>query len=446
MRQAKALATVTLSVTPDRTEGVRNMPTGRAKHEPVNLTDFKVKALKPDTGEYIQGDLQVPGLGVRLRPSGAASYVVMKRLPGQTKPTRITLGRVGDLTLQDAREKAREAIAATRQGVRVNAEKRRERTIARQVEAETGYRPGSFGETAERYIRSECKMLARGADVEAVIRRHLLPPWGERQLDELRRRDLTALLDPIIESGRTQSAHKLREVAIRIVNWAIDRGDIELNFLATASRGRRRAGILRRTRRDRVLTDDEIRAIWQACYHVGWPFRDFVRLALMLGQRREEIAAMEWVELDLQRRLWVIPAERYKTRVEHAIPLPAPAIELICSMPRVCERFVFSTAPGTHFSGFSKSKARLDDLSRVSGWRIHDLRRTVRTNLAALRVDTNTAERVLGHVIGGVRGVYDRYAYLDEKREALDRWAARLGCIIDPPPENVIELRVSAAS
>ena len=125
----------------------------QARRAPVHLTDFKVRALKPDSGEYIQGDLQVPGLGVRVRPSGAMSYVVMKRLPGQTKPTRITLGRVGDLSLQDARDKAREAIAATRQGVRVNVEKRRERTIARRVEKETGYPPGTFGETAEDLAR-----------------------------------------------------------------------------------------------------------------------------------------------------------------------------------------------------------------------------------------------------------------------------------------------------
>jgi integrase len=421
------------------------MPQARSAR--VNLTDFKVKALRPDPkGEYIQGDTQVPGLGVRVRPSGGASYVVMKRLPGEAKPTRITLGRVDDLSLQDAREKARQAITATRQGVRLNAEKRRDRQLVRQVKAETGYRPGTFGETAERYIRSECKALARGAEVEAIIKRHLLPAWGEQALDTLRRRDLTAVLDPILAAGRTQCAHMLREIAIRIVNWAIDRGEIDINYLATASRGRRRAGILRRTRRDRVLTDDEIRASWQACDQVGWPFRDFVRLALMLGQRREEIAAMEWTELDLERRLWVIPGERYKTRVEHAVPLPASAVELISSMPRLCDRFVFSTEPGTHFSGFSKSKARLDKLSGVTGWRIHDLRRTMRTNLAGLRVDPDTAERVLGHVIGGVRGVYDRYAYLDEKRDALDRWAARLRSIVEPPPENVVELRAASGS
>jgi integrase len=413
----------------------------KARCAPVNLTDFKVKALRPDSaGEYIQGDTQVPGLGVRVRPSGGASYVVMKRLPGQAKLTRITLGRVGELTLQDAREKAREAISATRQGVRVNAEKRRERSLAREVEAETGYRPGTFGQTATTYIRSECAALARGAEVEAIIRRSLLPAWGEQQLEELRRRDLTALLDPIVANGRTQAAHKLREVAIRIVNFAVDRGDIEMNFLATASRGRRRAGILRRTRRDRVLSDDEIRAVWQACDQVGWPFRDFVRLALMLGQRREEIAAMEWAELDLARGLWVVPAARYKTKLEHAVPLPALAVALIRSLPVLCDRFVFSTSPGTHFSGFSKSKGRLDELSGVTGWRIHDLRRTVRTNLSALRVAPDTAERVLGHVIGGIRGVYDRYAYLDEKRDALERWAHRLKAIIDPPPANVVPL------
>jgi integrase len=101
---------------------------------------------------------------------------------------------------------------------------------------------------------------------------------------------------------------------------------------------------------------------------------------------------------------------------------------------------VFSTSPGTHFSGFSKSKGRLDELSGVTGWRIHDLRRTVRTNLSALRVAPDTAERVLGHVIGGIRGVYDRYAYLDEKRDALERWAHRLKAIIDPPPANVVPL------
>jgi integrase len=424
----------------------------KAKRGAVVLTDAKVRALRSDpAGEFVQGDLSVPGFGVRVRPTGNPVYIVTKRLPGDVKPTRVTIGRVTDISLADAREKARTASAAVRQGVDVNAEKRREaaaqkveRERVRRIEIETGYAPGTFGEAAERYIRAECAALARGAEIEANIRRHLMPAWGTLLLDELRRRDLTAVLDPVVNAGRTQAAHKLREVAIRLMNWGVDRGDIEFNFLATASRGRRRAGILRRTRRDRVLTDAEIRSVWTACDGAGQPFGNLIRLALLLGQRREEVAGMEWAELDLDRALWVIPAIRYKTRAEHAVPLPSYAVELLRGMPRVCERFVFSTEPGSHFSGFSKSKARLDEASGIRDWRIHDLRRTMRTGLAGLGVDADIAERVIGHVIRGVRGVYDRHAYLNEKRAALERWATHLTGLVNPAPGKVVQLRAGA--
>jgi integrase len=420
----------------------------KSKRSPVVLTDAKVRSLRPDpAGEYVQGDLSLPGFGVRVRPTGAPSYVLLKRMPGETRATRVTLGRVDTLTLAKARDLARDAAVAVKSGVDVNGEKRRdliarkvERDRSREVEEDTGYRPGTFGETAVRYFRQECAGLRRGVEVEAIVRRALLPLWGDRPLDGLRRRDLTAALDPIVAAGKVQAAHKLREVAIRVVNWAVDRGDIEINFLATASRGRKRAGILRRTRRDRVLTVDEIRTVWLACDDVGQPFGNLIRMTLLLGQRREEVAGMEWAELDLGAGLWTIPAERYKTQIEHVVPLPASAVELIRSVPRICPRFVFSTRPGTRFSGFSKSKARLDELSGVTGWRIHDLRRTVRTGLAGLRVDPDIAERVIGHVIGGVRGVYDRHAYADEKRDALDRWARHVAGLVDPQPGRVVRL------
>ncbi|HZK91012.1 MAG TPA: tyrosine-type recombinase/integrase [Stellaceae bacterium] len=421
----------------------------KAKREPVVLTDMKVRALRSDPGrEYVQGDLVVPGFGVRVRPAGRPVYIITKRLPGDAKPTRVTIGRISDISLADAREKARTASAAVRLGVDVNAEKRREvaaqkveRDRVRRIEVETGYAPGTFGETAERYIRAECGALARGAEIEATIRRSLLPAWGARSLDELRRRDLTTVLDPVVAAKKVQAAHKLREIAIRLINWAVDRGDLEVNYLATSSRGRRRAGILRRTRRDRVLTDGEVKALWTACDGAGEPFAGLIRMLLLLGQRREDVAGMEWPELDLDRGLWVIRAARYKTRVEHAVPLPAPAVALLREMPRVCDRFVFSTKPGTHFSGFSKAKARIDNESGLRAWTIHDLRRTMRTGLAGLGVAPDIAERVVGHVIGGVRGVYDRHAYLDEKRAALERWATHLAGLVDPQPGRVVRIQ-----
>jgi integrase len=439
----------------------------KSRRAPVNLTDLKIKSLKPDqSGEYVQGDAQVPGFGVRVRPHGTATYVVMKRRPGGGA-TRITLGRVpatyppapGEITLAAARERAREAVAAVRQGVDVIAQQhgerargKRRRERASEVRAATGFAADSFGELATRYIAQECARLARGAEVENIIRRSLLKAWGEQPLAELRRRDLTALLDPLVESGRSQAAHKLREVALRIVNWAIDRGELEINFLASPSRSRGSAGALQRSRRDRVLSESEIRAVWAACATVGTPFGDLVRLLLLVGQRREEVAGMLWRELDLDHRLWEIGAARYKTDIAHLVPLPAIAVELIRRLPKIDDVYVFSTAPGTRFSGFSKSMERLRQLSGVADWRLHDLRRTARTrmsrlkNAAGQRVGPDVAERVLGHVIGGVRGIYDRYAYLDEKREALDLWAARLDEIVSPPPDNIVPLRAGAAA
>ena len=408
----------------------------KPRRAPVNLTDLKVKSLKPEVREYLQGDTQVPGFGVRVRPHGKKTYVVMKRLPGRTVPPRITLGSVptgyppasGEITLAEARERASEVRAAT------------------------GFAAASFGELATRYIAQECARLARGAEVENIIRRSLLQAWGDRPLGELRRRDLTALLDPVIETGRSQAAHKLREIALRIVNWAIDRGEIEINFLASPSRSRGSAGALQRSRRDRILSDAEIRAVWAACAIVGNPFGDLVKLLLLLGQRRDEVAGMLWRELDLEHRLWEIGAARYKTDIAHLVPLPAIAVELIRRLPKTDDVYVFSTAPGTRFSGFSKSMNRLRQLSDIADWRLHDTRRTARTgmsrlkNAAGQKIGPDIAERVLGHVIGGVRGIYDRYEYLDEKREALDLWAARIDEIVSPPPDNIVPLRAGAAA
>src|SRR5438477_9067161 len=266
----------------------------RAKQEPTNLTALKVRALRPDpAGEYIQGDTQVPGFGVRVRASGSAAYVVMKRLPGDTKPTRVTLGRVGEITLQEARDKARGAAAAVRQGIDVNQQKRQalagrraEREAAIRVRAETGYAPDSFGELATRYIERECGRLVRGAEIERTIRRELLPQLGNRPFSELRRRDLNVVANAIVDSGRPAAAHKVREIGKRITSWAdneelIDRDPFE---------GGRNP--IRREERARALSSPEIAALWRAWETMGVPIGAFMRFALVTGQRRTEVATM----------------------------------------------------------------------------------------------------------------------------------------------------------
>jgi hypothetical protein len=286
----------------------------KAKRDPVNLTELKVKSLRPDpAGEYVQGDTQVPGFGVRVRPSGAATYIVSKRTPGETRPVRVTLGRIGDITLQAAREKARGAAAALREGVHVNREKREavaKRDEARETEklvrAATGFAPDTFGEIATRYIERECARLARGAEIESTIRRELLPTLGPRRFAELRRRELQDVVNAISDSGRPAAAHKVREIGKRIASWADDEELMDRNpFLG----GR---NPIRREERARALSADEIRALWDAWRTMGAPIGAFMMFALATGQRRGEIATLERGELDLEERLWSIPADKAK--------------------------------------------------------------------------------------------------------------------------------------
>jgi integrase len=422
----------------------------RAKREPTNLTDLKVRALRSDpAGEYIQGDTQVPGFGVRVRASGSVAYVVMKRLPGDTKPTRVTLGRVGEITLQEARDKARGAAAAIRQGIDVNQQKRQalagrraEREAAIRVRAETGYAPDSFGELATRYIERECGRLVRGAEIERTIRRELLPQLGNRPFCELRRRDLNAVANAIVDSGRPAAAHKVREIGKRITSWAdneelIDRDPFEGG-----------QNPVRREERARALSAPEIAALWWAWETMGAPMGAFMRFALVTGQRRTEIATMERSELDLEARQWSIPAEKAKNRRAHLVPLSRLAIEILEGVPALDDRFVFSTRPGTHISGFSKAKVRAAGLSGVMDWRLHDLRRTAATRLAELGVAHPVVSKLLNHSPRGVMGVtsiHNRYEYLGERRDAMERWAQRIGEIVNPPPANVVPLHAAAS-
>jgi integrase len=208
--------------------------------------------------------------------------------------------------------------------------------------------------------------------------------------------------------------------------------------------------------RQRVLTDSEIALIWQATrgeirkgVESTYPGGPFVRLLLLTAVRRSEAARMTWSEVD--GALWVIPAHRTKTGVPHEVPLPSMAVDLLKSLPRFAGDFVFSTTGGrTPIKAFHTFKDTIDARAAklappgLVGWRFHDLRRTARTNLAALGVAPFIAELILGHQQKGVHAVYDVYTYQSEKREALERWANRLRDIITPAPANVRQLRVAA--
>ena len=197
--------------------------------------------------------------------------------------------------------------------------------------------------------------------------------------------------------------------------------------------------------RQRVLSDAEIGLLWRATTD-SYPAGALIRFLLLTAVRRSEAAGMTWGEVNLDDALWIVPAHCTKSGVPHEVPLSGMAVDLLRSLPRFAAGdFVFSNSGGRRSAqAFSQYKAVIS--ARAPGlvnWRFHDLRRTARTNLASLGVSPFIAELILGHQQRGVHAIYDVHRYQAEKREALERWASRLRTIIEPPPANVRQLRVT---
>ena len=173
--------------------------------------------------------------------------------------------------------------------------------------------------------------------------------------------------------------------------------------------------------RQRTLSDAELRALWQASETIGYPFGPLYRLLLLTGARKSEVAGAQWSEFDLDKRVWSVPPERFKSNATHMVPLSDQAMAVLLSVPHFTKGdYLFSTTLGERpVGGFSKAKARLDKLMNAPPWVIHDIRRTVRTRLASLRIPDMVAEMVIGHGRKGIQRVYDQHSYEDEMREAL---------------------------
>jgi integrase len=232
-------------------------------------------------------------------------------------------------------------------------------------------------------------------------------------------------------------------------NWQAARDD---DFLSPIVRGMARTKPKERARK-RVLADDEIRDIWRALESAEVPtcYPAFVKSLLLTATRRNEASDMNAIEIEGD--VWTIPGERYKNKLDHAVPLTKQAKALIGAKPEGFDGnswFVFSTTGGKRpFSGFSKAKKDLDaaiaKIRKTEGrekmprWTLHDLRRTARSLMSRAKVPADHAERVLGHVIGGVRETYDRYEYLDERRDALEKLAGSVEVILKPAADNVIQ-------
>jgi integrase len=409
----------------------------------VALTDRSLQALRPaqEGQRAIVWDALLPGMAVRVSVKGKRSFYAVKRRAGHTQPSWVLLGAYPVVTLAEARAKARETLGALMEGLHPASLAEAKRRAAE--EAERQFKANTFAAVAEDFIRRHAMTKRSGRMVAGIIRRELIPAWGERQITEITRRDVIALVEAILDRGgdrplagtrrRTGGPYAARHALSatrKLFNWAIGR-----DLLTVSPCDRIKAAELHGPpeARDRVLMDDEIRRVWAAAEATPYPYGPLVRLLMLTGQRRDEIAGARWGEVDLDRVILTIGAGRMKAGVGHAVPLTPAAVEILRALPRwATGDYVFAGRTGAKpFSGFSKAKARLDRaIGDIKSYSLHDLRRTVRTRLAELGVTPFVGELVIGHAQKGVHGIYDLHTYGVEKREALLRWEERLFAIV----------------
>lgn len=384
----------------------------------AKLTIRKIESLKPgDTAkEYADG--HIPGLYFELRPSGKASWVLRYRHGGKTR--KLLIGPYPGIGLAKARDlasKRRGEIADERDPA---AEKRNAKVIAR---IPTDHL--LVERVVEQFVERYCKTTLRTwAETERLLNKEIVGRWKGRCLADIGATDVITVLDDIVDRGAPIAANRTLAAFRRMCRWAVGR-----NLIAVSPCAGIEAPSPERSR-DRVLTDGELKAVWLASEGLGWPFQPIIRLLLLTGQRRDEIASMRWSEIDFSTETWTIPKERCKNDQAHIVPFSPQSVAIIKGLPRIVGEsdFVFTSNGTTPVSGFSKAKARLDALmpAGTPTWVFHDLRRSFASGCAKLGIGIHVVEKCLNHTsgsFGGIVKVYQKHDFADEKRVAMMTWA-----------------------
>ncbi|HLN07999.1 MAG TPA: site-specific integrase, partial [Xanthobacteraceae bacterium] len=419
------------------------------------LTDRMLSALRPRADRkplYIMDEL-IGGFGVRVTGTPACrvvAFVLEARYPGGNGyPSRPTISRYPEMSLNEGRDKARDWLMALRRGADPRDLEKRAR------HAELRRQENSFASVAESFIRRHHASKTRtAAIIERDLRREFIERWGDRLIGDITSRDVVAVIDEVAERAPAQARNLLGHVR-SLFAFAVGRGALA----RSPCDGLRPAAIVgTKVPRQHVLEDHELRALWHASSAVGYPYGTLYQLLMLAPVRRGEAAGAKWGEFDLKARTWAVPATRMKMATPFVVPLTDAMIELLETIPRfVGGDHLFSVDGGkSPVSGFSKSKTRLDeqvliqlrrqavdageDPERVglTDFRVHDIRRSTRTRLSALPVPGGdvTRELLLAHAQPGLHQTYDLHTYIDEKRAALVMWQAKLRAIVEPRTVN----------
>lgn len=431
------------------------------------LTVKSIDAVKPGASRKEIPDGLVQGLYLVVQPSGAMSWAVRCRIGGA--PRKITLGGYPGISLADARKLTGQTLLAVAEGRDPVAEKRaarREEVAAKEEDVECVF---------ETYIERYAKVHTRPNSVTGTchyFRKFVLPAWRGRRVGDIKRRDVLALYDEILDQGLATTANRTHSALSHFFNWCVQRDLLEVSPMMGVKKPSPEKS------RDRVLSDDELRRVLAAADAEGGVFGPLVRVLALTGQRLGEVAGMRWDEIDFDRAAWGLPADRVKNGTAHEIPLAKTVLSLIRSLPVVTfsegegrrrsvpkdSDYVFTTIGAGPVSGFGRLKRRLDevvfasmkaeaeaggrdpaDVKPIPHWTFHDLRRTFASGLAALGVSVTVTEKCLNHrsgTLAGVAGVYNRHSYATEMRTAVEAWARQVERIEAGVVEsNVVEMR-----
>lgn len=276
------------------------------------------------------------------------------------------------------------------------------------------------------FINRHVSQNRSASETIRILRREVLPDFGTRAVSELCRADVDRLIHNIQARGAPIMANRAFAAIRKFLAWCVGRGILE----NSPCEGMRAPS--KERSRERVLSDEELKSILVAARTMGHPFGSIVQVLGLTGQRRNEVGLMTWAQLDLSNGQWVIPAERAKNGKSHVVHLSEEAKALISSSPRLGD-LVFSNDGKRPFQGYSKCKSRLDQVSGINNWTLHDLRRTVVSGMARLGIPPHVADKILNHQsgsIGGVAAIYQRHEFLDERRDALEIWGRHVAALL----------------
>ncbi len=398
---------------------------------------------------YFIWDDELTGFGLKVSPVGRKTYVYQYRVavPGQSASTparRFTIGKHGPITAELARKEASrlalmvsqkiDPMDAQRESLKAKADAKEAKKIHERNASELAF--DIYADTWLNAYETEKSPPRRPSSVrqaKLVVNRYLKPALKDKPMPSITADDLEAIIDGI-DASHIAMRRTVFAYSSVLFKWALKKRKIAENPLEKITKPDAPES------RDRVLSPDELRLVWNASFKFDTLFGPFFRLLILAGQRRSEVAGIAWPELDRGEKRWTIPADRAKNKKPHIVHLSAAAIHELDRLAGGDEwpkkGLILTTNKKNPISGISKAKRQIDleiakanDGKTIPHWRIHDLRRTVATGLQKLGIRFEVTEAVLNHISGsksGVAGIYQQHDWIDEKRDALDQWAMRV--------------------